>query len=398
MKKKLKKLWRWFFWKINSGIVPLIVWAKYGKFLKFEGDKLPKAPYIMLSNHANLLDPWIVCHASKTPVSIMMNEDGFKAPFFRRWFLKNIGAFPKKKGLSDIGSMKRSISEIKANYPLMIFPEGQTSWDGETQPIYPGIEKMAQKLNVSIVMHRIEGNFLAHPWWAEDDRKGQIIVHRKIIDAETVKSKNFEEIRGEIINYIKHNDVEKSKNNKFSGKNLVSGMENLLWICPSCKELEKLKFEKNSIICEKCKKEQTFNANLYLENPENEITNLYEWVKMQKNFARNLIENAKPDEILCESEKARLVQSDYGGLIATLDIGKLRIYKEKLLFLGDSAKIEIAVKNIVAPVFQRKNIVQFEHEKNELKFMFLYNSMMKPLCFLRELTGWQESEKRGYFI
>ena len=397
MKKVLKKIWRKLFWTINSGIVPFVVWKRYGFFLKFEGDKLPKPPFIMLSNHANFLDPWIVCHVSKTPVAIMMNEDGFKGFWFQRWFLKNIGAFPKKKGLSDIGAMKRSILEIKAGYPLMIFPEGQTSWDGETQPIYSGIEKMAQKLNAAIVMHRIEGNFIAHPWWADYDRKGRITVRRKIIPAETVKSKSSEEIRGEIVNYIKNNDVEKSKDNKFSGTNLVSGMENLLWICPSCKGLENLKFEKNSVICEKCKKERVFNANLYLENADDEIKNLYEWVKMQKNFARNLINNANADDILCNSERVRLVQNDYEGRITTLDVGKFRICREKVVFLGDSAVIEIPVSDIAAPVFQQKKIIQFEYGKGSLKFMFLHNPVMKPLCFLRELVGWYEAEKTGYF-
>jgi len=327
----------------------------------------------------------------------MMNEDGFKSFWFQRWVLKNIGAFPKKKGLSDVGAMKKSIAEVKAGYPLMIFPEGQTSWDGETQPIYSGIEKMAQKFNIPIVMCRIEGNFIAQPWWAKFPRIGQITTHRKVIYPEVMKEKTSDELRDEIISFIKNNDIEKSKNNKFTGQNLTAGMQNLIWLCPSCEAIESLKFDNNSIICEKCKKEYNFSANLYIKNPENDVKDLYDWVKKQKMFTRNMIANASDNDILCTSEKVHLIQNDYTGRITTLDIGDLKIHKNKVVFSGDAAEIVVEIDDKLAPVFQQRNIIQIEYEKGDLKFMFLQNPMMKSLCFLRELTGWQEVEKRGYF-
>jgi 1-acyl-sn-glycerol-3-phosphate acyltransferase len=398
MDKLLKKIWRSFFWKLNRHIVPFLIRAKYGHALKIEGDKLPKAPFIMVANHANFLDPWIVCHICKKPVAIMMNQDGFKASSFQKWYLNNIGAFPKKKGLSDIVAMKKSILAIKNGYPLMVFPEGQTSWDGETQPIYTGIEKMAQKLNVALVMIRMEGNFLARPWWADFNRKGPISIVIKVIKTAEVKQKTADELRNEIISHIKNNDVEKSKDKKFIGENLTAGMKNLIWICPICGAKEKLLFIGNKIVCEKCENEFVFNANLWLENPGNDVANLYEWVKLQKNLVRDCIKNAKDGEILCENDKIRLIQSDYKGRVTTLDIGKLKISKEKFVFFGDSATIEIPTGDIVAPVFQQKNIIQFEYPDGELKFMFLNRPMMKTLYFLRELTGYLEIEERGYFL
>jgi 1-acyl-sn-glycerol-3-phosphate acyltransferase len=394
----MKKIWRLLFWTINRNIVPFFIWKTFGRFLKIKGDRLPKPPFIFVTNHANFLDPWIICHLSKKPVSIMMNEDGFKASSFQRWYLKNIGAFPKKKGLSDISATKKSIFEIKSGYPLMVFPEGQTSWDGETQPIFAGVEKMAQKLAVPIVVCRIEGNFVVHPWWADFGRKGQISVHKKVIPVEFIKSKALDEIRNEIISYIKNNDIEKSRNNKFLGKNLVAGMQNLLWICPTCGEKENLFFEKNSVICKKCQKEHKFNVNLYLENPTNSVKNLYDWVKMQKNDVKNIIKNAQNGDILTQNGKIRLIQSDYKGRIVTLDEGVLQISKEKFLFSGDYTVYDIAINDIIAPVFQQKNIIQFEYPKGELKFLFADAAMMKYLCFLRELKGYSEAEKRGCFI
>jgi len=398
MENAFQKLWREIFWGINRKMVPFLIWKKFGKFPKIYGDELPSPPFIMVANHANFFDPWIVAHLSKKPVSIMMNDDGFKSSPVQQWYLKNIGAFPKKKGMSDVNAIKKSISEIKSGYPLLIFPEGQTSWDGETQPIFAGIEKMAKKLSLPIVAFRIEGNFIARPWWADFDRKGQISVCIKQISAEFVKNKTPDEIRDEFVNHIKTNDVEKSRDNKFLGKNIVSGMKNLLWICPSCGEKENLIFEGNSVSCQKCKKEFVFNANLYLENPVSSVKNLYDWVKMQKNDVRNVLNNAKCSDILTQNNKIRLIQSDNNGNIVTLDVGTLQISKEKFLFLGDYAKYDIAMDDVVAPVFQHKNIIQFEYLGGELKFMFLHTSMIKYLYFLREIKGYSEVEKRGYFV
>lgn len=393
----MKKLWRGFFWAVNRKMVPILIWKKFGEFPKIYGDKLPAPPFIMVANHANFFDPWIVGHLSEKPVSIMMNDDGFKSMPIQQWYLKNIGAFPKKKGMSDVAAIKKSISEIKSGYSLLIFPEGQTSWDGETQPIFTGVEKMAKKLSLPIAACRIEGNFLARPWWADFDRKGQIGVHVKIISAQFVESKTLEEIRDEFVSHIKTNDVEKSRNNKFSGKNIVSGMQNLLWICPSCGEKERLDFEGNSVICRKCGKEHVFNANLYLETAAGSVKNLYDWVKMQKNDVINIVKNAKSSDILTQNDKIRLIQSDNNGRIVTLDEGTLRISKEKFLFSGDYAEYDVAADDLIAPVFQHKNIIQFEYLGGELKFMFLRAPMIKYLYFLREIKGYREVEERGYF-
>jgi hypothetical protein len=327
----------------------------------------------------------------------MMNEDGFKGSGFQRWYLENVGAFPKKKGLSDIGAMKKSISEIRAGYPIMVFPEGQTSWDGETQPIYPGTEKIAKKLNIPLVVIRVEGNFVAHPWWADFGRKGQVSVIVKTVKIDEVKEKTADELRNEILDHIRNNDVKKTKNNKFTGKNLTSGMNNIIFLCPICSANEKLIFDENKITCRDCKKDFVFNANLYLENPENEVDNFYEWVKLQKKFVKDSLQNAVKDEVLCESNFVRLIQNDYKGRVTTLDIGKMKILKDKLLFLGDSATIEIAAEDITVPVFYQNNIIQLEYPKGELKFMFLNSPMMKTLYFLRELTGYSKTEKQGFF-
>jgi hypothetical protein len=214
------------------------------------------------------------------------------------------------------------------------------------------------------------------------------------LDKKTLQETNSEDLREEMINHIKTSDVEISHYKKFVGKNIVSGMQNFIWICPNCNAKEELEFAGDKIFCQKCETDFLFNANLWLVNPNKNVRNLHNWVKMQKNFVKNAMKN----EILCENEKVCLIQNDYGGRITILDCGKLQISKEKLEFFGDSAKIEIPVNEIIAPVFQQKNIIQFEYQKGELKFQFPESPMMKHLFFLRELTGFAEVEKRGYFV
>ncbi|MCP4297323.1 MAG: 1-acyl-sn-glycerol-3-phosphate acyltransferase, partial [Proteobacteria bacterium] len=165
-------------------------------------DDYPETAFMSVSNHASFFDPWLISYPSKQPVSIMMNEDGFKAKAITRWYLEKVGTFPKKKGATDVRAMKTALKRLKANSPLLIFPEGQTSWDGETQPIFPGIEKLVKRTKLPLLMINLSGNFISRPWWSSVNRKGTIIVSRKVVSAETLNSMSPEEVSKMITDYI----------------------------------------------------------------------------------------------------------------------------------------------------------------------------------------------------
>lgn len=99
--------------------------------IKVEGkENIPQAPYIICANHKSYLDPVLIILLFDERVYFMA-----KSELFRIWWLSPIirafGAFPVKRGKSDIGAIKKAIEVIKNNRILGIFPEGKRNKTSE---------------------------------------------------------------------------------------------------------------------------------------------------------------------------------------------------------------------------------------------------------------------------
>ncbi|WAM30638.1 lysophospholipid acyltransferase family protein [Caldicellulosiruptor naganoensis] len=99
--------------------------------IKVEGkENIPKAPYIICANHRSYLDPVLIILIFDERVYFMA-----KSELFRIWWLSPIirafGAFPVRRGKSDISAIKKAIEVIRSNNILGIFPEGKRNRTNE---------------------------------------------------------------------------------------------------------------------------------------------------------------------------------------------------------------------------------------------------------------------------
>ena len=108
---------RYIFWTLSRIFVYVYIRPKFNIADDTNYDPVPKPPFIMISNHATFFDPWIVGHHSNRPIAIMNNEDAFHAPWVIRWYLKNIGTFPKKKGWCRLQGNENDPKEAEARLP-----------------------------------------------------------------------------------------------------------------------------------------------------------------------------------------------------------------------------------------------------------------------------------------
>jgi 1-acyl-sn-glycerol-3-phosphate acyltransferase len=88
-----------------------------------------------------------------------------------------MGAFPRKKGFTDIKSIKHATRLVKAGFPLVIYPEGGRNRDGETLPAIQSTAKLVKHLKVPLVTVVSKGNYIAWPRWADKRRRSPITVH-----------------------------------------------------------------------------------------------------------------------------------------------------------------------------------------------------------------------------
>ena len=72
-----------------------------------------------------------------------------KRIFKWKFLLEKIAhAIPKFKGTSDIRTARGLIGAVKRGYPICIFPEGNTTFNGETTYIEESTMKLIKKLKI----------------------------------------------------------------------------------------------------------------------------------------------------------------------------------------------------------------------------------------------------------
>ena len=254
-------------------------------------DRKRKEPYVLLANHTFMFD---VIHTpinlKKTPFIVAGHNLFTKQPL--KFVLENIAhTIPKFKGTSDIRTARGLIGAVKKGYPICIFPEGNTTFNGETTYIEESTMKLIKKLKIDVVGVKVQGGYLSKPRWAMEKRKNKraIMNYKVIIPKEDLKELSIEEI-SEIVNRELYNNdyaYQKEVMIPHPGKNKASGLENILYICSECENFGTLHTSGDTITCSHCKSVGTVNDYGFIEGLK--FDNTVEWDNWQRKFNDQLI-------------------------------------------------------------------------------------------------------------
>jgi 1-acyl-sn-glycerol-3-phosphate acyltransferase len=85
---------------------------------------------LLCSNHIDNLDPPVVGITAPRPVHFMAKEELFNLPVLGN-IVRNLNAFPVKRGMSDREALRKGIALLKEGNVLGLFPEGTRSKTGE---------------------------------------------------------------------------------------------------------------------------------------------------------------------------------------------------------------------------------------------------------------------------
>ncbi|WP_219836513.1 1-acyl-sn-glycerol-3-phosphate acyltransferase [Paenibacillus sp. R14(2021)] len=99
----------------------------YAVLFRFEAsglENIPAAgPVVLCSNHISLLDPTTVGTKVNRKVHYMAKAELFNVPLFGA-FIRNLGAFPVKRGGVSKDAIRNAIGLLKEGKVMGIFPEG----------------------------------------------------------------------------------------------------------------------------------------------------------------------------------------------------------------------------------------------------------------------------------
>jgi 1-acyl-sn-glycerol-3-phosphate acyltransferase len=126
--------------------------------LKLEGvENVPtQGPVILVINHINFLDPFVVVASLPRPVTAMSKVENFSIPVFG-WIFKLYGAIPVRRGEVDRKALKQALEILQEGIILLLAPEGTRSPDRALQTAHDGLAYIAHRSQATIVPVAITG-------------------------------------------------------------------------------------------------------------------------------------------------------------------------------------------------------------------------------------------------
>ena len=348
------------------------------------GDKIDKhrEPFIMISNHFNTWDAFVVMKNVKSKIRFLVTEMAFldKAKGFGMRVLAR--AIPKRVGKVDYMATKKVFDYLKEGYSIGFFPEGDNTFYGETLDIFKSSGKLIKKADVDVVLVKQQGGYLSQPRWADNFAKNGMVVTdtRTLLTKEEVRESTPIQINSVIEKAIYNNDYDfqRERMYKFNRKARAEGIERLVYYCNNCGGILTVFGNKDDIICSKCGKIGHINEYEFIE--ENKYDNLVDYNKYQYK---------KIEEVINSEFVFRVTLNLVNhSSMTNIKIGNYKLrYKDKRLLLSDNiSTYKFDLAKMKYPCNTMRNSFSFDYEDETYNFTDIrHQFVLYEMC--RYLNG-----------
>ncbi|NTV88791.1 MAG: 1-acyl-sn-glycerol-3-phosphate acyltransferase [Clostridiales bacterium] len=372
----------------NKLLRPLAgIYLKHVFDLKFETDdiKALEPPFVVVANHTNFWDPFILSLCFREPVHFVTSDAYFRTPLLRG-LLKLVGAIPKSKFVTDTNTVRGILKVVHNKGIICIFPEGRRNWDGTTLPLLHPPAKLIKKLALPVVSILFEGAHLAMPRWASKARKGPIIVHCSVsLHKEDILGMNDEDIYRSLSQSLAHDeyDCQRVAMRPYKSDVPAEKLELFLFTCPACRNMASMTSKADIFYCKSCSysvkydkygffKKTKDNVELYFDNPR-------DWNVWQLELLAGIIKdgNDKFTAVpLFEENSVACQTGDRTNPMENFASGRLSFYSDRLEFLNSEEIIaSFRINEIYGANIQANNILEFYYDKTLYRFTGITRSL-----------------------
>lgn len=289
------------FYKIVRATIARIIARRFN----FSGETLPQGlgPRFILCNHNTDADFLFLVSVSEEPMDFVATEAMMRIGPLARWAAKAFKPILHDKGSKGVSTLKSITERIRAGRSVMLFPEGNRSFDGKTGEISDAIGKIAKMTGATLVIYRLTGGYLTNPRWGKGIRKGKMegYIARTVTPEELKKmpaSEILEVVReGIFTDAYKEQERERVR---FEYSDRAMYLETLLFCCPCCKKIGTMHSRKDKLICS-CGYKLSLDEYGYLSDEKNEPFSITDACNRQKKLLEELLED-KEKEILWQDE------------------------------------------------------------------------------------------------
>ena len=260
------------------------------KIEKFNMDDL-KPPYILLSNHMQVMDIAMLFKAiypHKVNIVTALN-----AYHLAPKIMQKAGCICTRKFTTNI-SLIRACKKVLKEFGdvLCMYPEARYSPDG-TQSTWPDtVGKLVKKSGVPLVIMLNHGNHINTPFWTDYTyrKTPYYATLKQVLTAEQVKVMSVDEINAVIRKEITYDDFKWQKDNNIviEHKKRAKGLNKLLYQCPNCLTEHKMNSKGTLLFCEECGKkwEMTTLGELKALEGKTEFSHIPDWYEWERENVR----------------------------------------------------------------------------------------------------------------
>ena len=212
-------------------------------------------PFLILANHTTPQDPIFLGTCFRFPIYYITSDHIFKWGFVSKLIRFLVAPIPIVKSQTDTQALRSLIAVRDQGGSIGLFPEGNTSFSGQTGHIPESTAKLCKLLNMPVLLARIEGGYFSVPRWSSRNRKGRITSYvYKLLRAEEIQSMSLMEIQSEIQSCLSLNAFSSQREHPvpFLGKQLSEWLELTLFVCPNCRSPHDMYSRDDSFICRCC--------------------------------------------------------------------------------------------------------------------------------------------------
>ena len=235
--------------------------------ISYKPCKVQSRTFLCLGNHTQNLDPALMVIGTRRHMRFVANAS----------LTRGIAGF----------FLNPLFGNLRAGVSVGMFPEGNRSWDGETEYISPRTAALVKDTGVALLTYRLTGGYLLKPRWADHKRRGPMrgeLVHE--YTPEEISRMTVEEVYAAICRDLRVNAYEEqaSSGALYHGKALAEGLQYAAYLCPHCLRFGTVETRGNWLTCScgltaKYLETGSFEKGMYMP-----FDNFAEWNRFQKRW------------------------------------------------------------------------------------------------------------------
>lgn len=374
--------------KIYRLLYHLIKWpVKFTFGYTWENDKLEE-PTLVVSNHVTDVDFLFVAIGLQGSHTYFVASD-----HMMRWgWLSKVinwlvAPIARRKGTTAMDTAMTMMRKLRAGHSVCVFGEGESSWNGQSIPIYPATATLARVSGKPLKTFRIEGGHLTMPRWGKGLRRGR--VHGHVVNTytpEQLKAMTPDEINEAINRDIYEDAWERQKKQpvRYRSRKRAEALETALFLCPKCRRIGTIRGKGHQVLCECGYRVEMTEYGTF--EPAAPFENIAQWDKWQMECLKN--GDYAPESKLLD-EKMTLYRLTEEGSKEQIAQGTL-LLEQNVLRVADQ-QFELAGISQLALIQKRVIVMTYGDVYYEIR-------ADEPRCLRKYLAAWnhcRENTEKG---